>query len=787
MFQKVCFVDYAAFQGVDAVGLAVSTLATVLEKSLVDEAAVSQALPEQPTLLILENLEALPPQPLRELLDVAKWWSEVGDCRVLLTTRMLDFAHPDYPTEGSLRHLSLSLGGLGREDALAYFQSLMKLPPAPQFDPPERNVLLELFKLVAFHPLSIGLLARQLKVRRPAELGQRLEALVAETPDNPLLASLNLSLERLDDEARQWLPRLGVFQGGAMEPCLLAITEFSEEEWHTLRPALEATGLIQPEHLPGFNVPYLKFHPTLAPTLWSRLSAEERAELLARHQLRYYQLSDYLHQEDRQHSHQACATAQWELPNLLYAVHGALDAGEEWAVEFVDKVNWFLDCFGLNRDRAALNQRVEKAGGKEGSRSWFLALTNLGEQLYSEARYQEAVQVFNSVLAGLGEQPSYERCLTLGRLGRCFEAQGQAAQAGSLYRQGLAVAEKLEVSEDVKRQMGVTLNDLASVLMQMGHYDEARTACEKSLVIKKEVGDARGEATAQGNLGTLAMLQGNLSEAQQYHQVALTIFQQLNEPESQAVAWHQLGRVYEEAKQWDAAEQAYREAARITEGLGMLAGNNGAIATWNQLALVTEYAGRLEAAEAWYCKAIEGGKAIKDMANVAKMVGNLAELLQNQPNRLSEAWQLAQEALAIFKTIDPAVAEIWKIYNVLAEISDKQHDSTQAQEYRRLSREARAGFAGTRYELRELGSFIAQVVAAADEVEVRQQLEPLLKELAKYVPSSLIASIHQVLEGERDEDVLCEPLDLGSSMFINAILRGIADPETLKPLLEGQE
>jgi tetratricopeptide (TPR) repeat protein len=219
----------------------------------------------------------------------------------------------------------------------------------------------------------------------------------------------------------------------------------------------------------------------------------------------------------------------------------------------------------------------------------------------------------------------------------------------------------------------------------------------------------------------------------------------------------------------------------------MLAGNNGAIATWNQLALVTEYAGRLEAAEAWYCKAIEGGKAIKDMANVGKMVGNLAELLQNQPNRLSEAWQLAQEALAIFKTIDPAVAEIWKIYNVLAEISDKQHDSTQAQEYRRLSREARAGFAGTRYELRELGSFIAQVVAAADDVEVRQQLEPLLKELAKYVPSSLIASIHQVLEGERDEDVLCEPLDLGSSMFINAILRGIADPETLKPLLEGQE
>ncbi|MFN6569639.1 CHAT domain-containing protein, partial [Dendronalium sp. ChiSLP03b] len=41
MFEKVCFVDYAAFQGVDAVGLAVSTLATVLGQNLIDVAAVS--------------------------------------------------------------------------------------------------------------------------------------------------------------------------------------------------------------------------------------------------------------------------------------------------------------------------------------------------------------------------------------------------------------------------------------------------------------------------------------------------------------------------------------------------------------------------------------------------------------------------------------------------------------------------------------------------------------------------------------------------------------------------
>jgi tetratricopeptide (TPR) repeat protein len=492
MFQKVCFVDYAAFQGVDAVALAVSTLATVLDKSLVDAAAASQALREMPTLLILDNLETLQPQPLRELLDVAKRWSEVGECRVLLTTRMLDFAHPDYPTEGSLRHLSLPLGGLGSEkypeDALAYFQNLMKLPPAPQFDLPKREVLLSFFQQVAFHPLSIGLVTGQLKLRRTADVGKSLEALIAQTPDNPLLASLNLSLERLDEEVRQWLPRLGVFQGGAMEDVLLDITEFSEAQWQTLRPALEATGLIQPEHLPGVGVPYLKFHPTLAPVLWSRLSSGEQAELLARHRLRYYLLSASLYDEDIPYPHQARVIIRRELPNLLYAVNGALDVGEEWAVEFVARVNKFLDYFRLNRDRDALCQRAKQADGAVGSQNWYLVRSNLGEQLFSDGRYPEAAQVFNEILVGLSDQPSYEHCWTVSQLGRCLAEQGQVKQATALYCQGLAVAKQLKASDGVKRLMVTLQTGLADAFKDIGDYGRARIAYEQSLTLAKRRG-----------------------------------------------------------------------------------------------------------------------------------------------------------------------------------------------------------------------------------------------------------------------------------------------------------
>lgn len=770
MFEKVCFVDYAAFQGVDAVGLAVSTLATVLQQNFVDVAAAHQALRQHSTLLILDNLEALQPEPLRELLDAAKQWSEIGNCRVLLTTRTPDFAHPDYATAGSRKHRSLPLLGLGKEDAVAYFQSLQKLPPEPQRVPPQRQKLLELFEMVQFHPLSIGLLANQLKVRSATALGQRLEVLIAETPGNPLLASLNLSLERLDAEVRQWLPQLGVFQGGAMEYDLLQITGFSESQWQQLRPALEATGLIQPEYLLNINVPYLKFHPTLAPALWSRLSESEQVELLTRHRLQYYQVSGYLYDEDVKKPHFARATVQRELPNLLYAVNSALDVSEEWAVEFFTYVNKFLDYFRLNRERDALCQRAKQADGAIGSQKWFLVRSNFGEQLFSDGRYQDAAKVFNEILVGLSEQPNYEHCWTLSQLGRCLAEQGEVKQAMVFYCQGLAVAKQLKASDGVKRLIVTLQTALADAFKAIGDYARARIAYDQSLTLAKEMGDARGEAVVNGQLGTLAMLQGNLAEAEQRYREALTKFQRLNEPAEEAVFWHNLGTVYQKAEQWDAAEHHYREAARIYESQGNLA---SAATTWGQLALVNAHTGKLIEAEAWYRKAIEAAKAAEDKLGLSKILNNLANLLQNQPNRLPEARQMAEEALAMRQTLDPDAAQIWNIYGILAEIADKQQDTIKAKEYRRLGREAKAAFAGTKYELQKHEAFITAVVAAVDDAEVRQQVETATEEAMKN-GNKLAFAIRRFLEGERDVDVLCESLDLGESMVMYTILRGVA-------------
>jgi hypothetical protein len=216
LFRSVCFVGYAAFQGTDVLGYAVSTLATVLGESLLDAGAATAALGRVPTLVILDNLEALDAAPRQELLGAAAGWSEQGASRVLVTTRGQDLEYVRFPTVESNLCRYLPLEGLAQHDALAWFQALMRLPP-PQVPLPQPEALAALFERVDFHPLSIGILARQLKTRRVAELGERLEALLQAEGGDKLLATLDLALERLDPAAREWVHRLGVFEGGAVE------------------------------------------------------------------------------------------------------------------------------------------------------------------------------------------------------------------------------------------------------------------------------------------------------------------------------------------------------------------------------------------------------------------------------------------------------------------------------------------------------------------------------------------------------------------------------------------
>lgn len=201
-----------------------------------------------------------------------------------------------------------------------------------------------------------------------------------------------------------------------------------------------------------------------------------------------------------------------------------------------------------------------------------------------------------------------------------------------------------------------------------------------------------------------------------------------------------------------------------------------------------QLAGRPDAAEAWYQKAIHVGRQIGDPVPTARALGNLAILVRNQPHRLSEARDLAEEALSIKQTLDPNATEIWSTYNTLAEITDEQSSPEDAVEYRRQAREAKRKFPGTRHELQRHAELITATVAACSDDEQAAELVATHQEKMRQCGPDGTRSadaLDRLLSGDRDADALCDGLSPieDEAMIIEAILAGLLDPSSLSDLL----
>jgi tetratricopeptide (TPR) repeat protein len=797
MFRQAVFVDYAGVQAQDALAVAVSTISAVVEETLASPDEVADALKRTPTLVILNNLETVSDQALSELLTAASDWSQAGDSRVLLTSRKPETGHPDYAVEGTFTHRRIQLDGLGSatnpDDALDLFARISLLPAAEpaQVPPPKRDELIHLFDRVRFHPLSICVLVQQLKTRTAKELDGRLEQILSsdavslvadEGTPRSLVASLQLSLERLSQAERHAVRRLGVFRGGAFEDSLLAITELGADSlWPGLRRRLEAAALIEAENILTVGPPFLCFHPTLAPMLWASLDPAEKVSLLLGHRQQYHKLANYLYQEDDEHPYQARAIARRELPNLVHAVQQALDARDPGGVEFADSITRFLRAFGMTTEVAALGSQIQKVACERGSDAWYLAQSGRGEQLFASGDAAEAGKIFSDILTALGDEPSRKTAVTLDRLGDCSKASGRPDLAESLYQRGIGVTEKLEQTRDVKQVRGQLRVGLGNALANQGKFAAAREQYEFSLEIKKEVNDIRGYAVAVGQLGALAIEEGNTVDAVNRYREALDLARRIGEPAAQAGIEHQLGVAFQKSNQLEQAEQHYREAASLSERIGNLA---AAATTWNQLAIVSDILGKPQTAERWYRKSIDASKQFGATFATAISLCNLADLLIRQPDRLADARQLAKESLAIQKTLDPSAARIWKTFDLLAEISERDSQPQQAAEYRRLAREAKRKYAGTAHEMKEHLPIILAMWQAVQEPDKADELSAFLSEGEAHGFTKLVAAIRRILAGERDRESLCMNLDLEDSMIVETILDALKDPSVLEGLLE---
>jgi hypothetical protein len=98
-------------------------------------------------------------------------------------------------------------------------------------------------------------------------------------------------------------------------------------------------------------------------------------------------------------------------------------------------------------------------------------------------------------------------------------------------------------------------------------------------------------------------------------------------------------------------------------------------------------------------------------------------LLLNRPGRLGDARAYAEQALTIDKSLDPAAAEIWKTYDLLAKIAGEERNLEAARGYRREARASYAATPASQETPRRRGDLINVVAAAVVDPSKRPALE----------------------------------------------------------------
>jgi tetratricopeptide (TPR) repeat protein len=101
-----------------------------------------------------------------------------------------------------------------------------------------------------------------------------------------------------------------------------------------------------------------------------------------------------------------------------------------------------------------------------------------------------------------------------------------------------------------------------------GDYANARAYYERSLRLRREIGDRRGEGIAHNNLGVVADSQGYYSEAIQHYQQALAIDRETNDPWGQGYVLNNLGFVYRSQGDYATAKTYCEQALHIRREIG---------------------------------------------------------------------------------------------------------------------------------------------------------------------------------------------------------------------------
>jgi tetratricopeptide (TPR) repeat protein len=759
---------------------------------------IERALREQPTLLVIDNMESvlLPPYldtpdllseeaalELQAILALAERLLRAGETRLVFTSREA------LPAPFDANSQRWELRQLGKADAVALIERSLAAGEGSTATAAgagaaaleaRREDIEALADAVQGHARTLALLAPELRRRGVAatqaalvELMEQMQRQVAQLPaDDPrrreqsLFASVELSLRRLSAANRERARVLGVFHGGVYLNLLQLMTGWEPAEVEGLAMELVGTGLATPN---PYN--HLALNPALCPYLQASLSEEELQALTATWLEAMAAYLRYLHQQRSQNPELAATLTLLELPNLFTLLdRSQASADPATTIQRATSLYGLLQRLGKPRllERVARVLEAAAAGlGKSWSHARFQANDNLIDNQLAAGQLREALAGAQQLLQqaqAAGEAAyagaDYDLAMAFFSLGRVLKTGGGAQQALPLLQESGQRFEAIAHANDNKAAAGMAstcLTEQGDCLLNLGRYDAAAAAYEESIRKDEKQGALRDVAVGKGQLGTVRLKQQRYTEALEAYQQARDTFSRLNEPGSVATVWHQIGMVHHNSGQPEAAEEAYNQSLAIKVRLGNQADQ---ASTLGQLGnLYNAVLQRSEEAVAFYRRAAEIYGKSGDLASEGITQSNLANsLLKLQ--RIEEARQAIRRAIDCDASFGHA-AEPWTSWAILTAIETAAGNRAAAAEaryqaltaflaYRRDGGENQSGSG-------RLALSVLQALASGDPAEVASSLQQLTADPQAASLLPFLTALQAITAGSRDRSLAEDP------------------------------
>jgi len=758
---------------------------------------IERALAEQPTLLVIDNLESilLPPyvgtpqaiseeanHELEAILNLCARLNSKGDTRIIFTSR--ETLPAPFDSEGNRRELHQ----LSREDAVKLVERALNNDTADAGAAADaaQQAIEQLVDAVHAHARTLALLAPSLwnygvetTQASLVELMAEMDREFPESREKSLFASVELSLRRISPANRDRARVLSVFQAAVDLDMLRAMMEWEETDVRSLAVELIQTGLATPDL---YN--HLTLNPALCLYMRAKMETQECEMLMARWIQAMRGYVDFLVKHQGGKIEIAATLTVLELPNLFALLSQVEHEGNsEATMELATSLFRLMHMAGRPRllERIAqVRDAAEAALGERWNHARFESQVNRIEEQLDKKRFSEA---FNGAQELLGRAQSagekaypnsdYDLASAYFLLGRVLNMTGKVEQALPLLdeaQQRFEAIVRKNANKAAEGMASACITERADCFFFLGRLDEAAGAYEDAIRRDEQRGADRDVAVGKGQLGNVRQEQLRYKEALEAYEEARERFTRLDEPGSIAVSWHLTGMAYEKARLPEAAEDAYRKSLTLKVRLGDVAGQGS---TLNQLGvLYDDILGRPEEAVAFYRQAIDKSVESRDMAKEGTRRTNLAKTLYKL-RRLSEARLEIHRAIECNAQFGHASSP-WNTWDTLAAIETDAGNLTAASEAKRKAIECYLAYRRDGGENHHADGQICRAISQAFLMGDPALSTPLLDRLAadSDLPNSARSFIHSlqaILAGIRDRTLADAP-DLSSSMAAEILL-----------------